>query len=162
MRPNPCLPSDTIVIYISPFIAGTPPVSSSGRGRGSISASFVYLCRSVFPFAVIGGPFCVPPACGERGPLGPACGRGQSFHSFYFSFRGDWGSLLRTPRLRGEETSRTRLRARAVGWCSIFLWVFFSLRFWYDRGAWLWNFCFSALRDSVLRDDSLCFLGCFS
>ena len=28
-------------------------------------------------FAGRGDPFCVPPACGERRPLGPACGRGQ-------------------------------------------------------------------------------------
>ena len=77
-RPNPCLPSDTIVVYISPFIAGTPPVSSSGRGRGSISASLVSLLVvcvwcAVFLFhlsPVSGGvPSCVPPSCREKRPL---------------------------------------------------------------------------------------------
>ena len=89
MRPNPCLPSDTIVAYMSPFATGAPPASSSGRGRGSISASlftsrwavFFVVCglsrRSIFPLAVRVDPFYVPPACGEKRPLGPACGRGQ-------------------------------------------------------------------------------------
>ena len=52
MRPTPCLPSDTIVAYMSPFIAGTPPASSSGRGRGTIISSL---------FSLEGTP-CVPPS----------------------------------------------------------------------------------------------------
>jgi hypothetical protein len=43
MRPTPCLPSDTIVVYMSPVIAGTPPASSSGRGRGTIVSSLLSL-----------------------------------------------------------------------------------------------------------------------
>ena len=36
---RPCFPSDMIVVYMSPVIAGTPPASSSGRGRGYPDAS---------------------------------------------------------------------------------------------------------------------------
>jgi hypothetical protein len=88
MRPTPCLPSDTIVAYMSPFIAGTPPASSSGRGRGSTNTSMC--CSSRIQFCVF--------SC--------ACRRVGG---------GGGGLRLRTPLCRGEETSLTLGRARVGG-----------------------------------------------
>ena len=50
--PRASLTSDTIVAYMSPFIAGTPPASSSGRGRGTTNSSLFSLEETP----------CVPPS----------------------------------------------------------------------------------------------------
>ena len=61
----------------TPFIAGTPPASSSGKDRGSISTSVCCSCMALvvcfFSARVCGGscfPFaCVSPSFGENRPL---------------------------------------------------------------------------------------------
>ena len=93
MRPNPCLPSDTIVVYMSPFIAGTPPASSSGRGRGSTSASLFssrWAACGVRPFFVLfssvarGIPPADPPPAGRRDLSNPPESEGSGAVLFYF------------------------------------------------------------------------------
>jgi hypothetical protein len=75
----------------SPFIAGTPPASSSGRGRGSIITSLFCSSKALLRFCVHGGvavpvsflwvgeevPPAYPPASGRRNLSNPLEGEGR-------------------------------------------------------------------------------------
>ena len=131
MRPSPCLPSDSIVVYISPCIAGHHPYHhQEGVGVQSVLTWFPSWWA----------------ACGVR-----------FFFVLFLSCVGG-GSLLRTPLLRGEETSLTRLRATAVGRCLVPVFLRHFRCRWYCFDACLRNL--SCITLSFRRDASGCDLEC--